>query len=96
MSAIRRQKIDKLIEHAKSIEPKLKEQIAKEMREEFENTPILKEIGEKFEIDKEKLKEQTKERLVSELKKYALNEYTPNRKTLAEYIEVMMLRLGYE
>ena len=96
MSATRKQKIDKLLNHAKTILPKIEAQIKKDMKDAFESNTFLKEVGEKFEIDRNELKEQVKERLIEDLKKYALKEYSPNRKTLSEYVEIVLLRLGYE
>lgn len=92
----RQQKIEKLIEYSKSILPKIEAQITKEMQEEIDNDPYTKHLKEKPQIDQNKLKTRTKEQLIEDLKKYALKEFAPNRKTLSEYLEVVLLKLGYE
>ena len=93
MSAIRRQKIEKLIEYTKTIEPKLREQITTEMQQEIDQDPYLSELTEKPEIDKTELTERLKDAMHQELWQYALKEFPENnKKTLKEYTQRAMMQ----
>jgi len=92
MSAIRRQKIERLIEHAKTIEPKLKERIKTEMQKEISEN--YKYYDEKPDIDETELSERLKDAVRQELRNFALKEFPENNpKTLREYTERAMIQI---
>lgn len=95
MSQIKRQrKIDFLLQHAKTIEPKIREQTKKKMQQEIEANPAFQYITEKPTINETEFEKRVKHELKQELMTFALLEFPENnRKTLKEYVERAMMQL---
>lgn len=94
MSAIRKAKIETLREYAKTIEPKLKEQIRAEMQKEIDEDPLNQYLDKKPTINENELKDRAEDAVRQELRNFALKEFPENNpKTLREYIERALMQL---
>ena len=92
MSETRKRKIEQLVQHAKTIAPKLKEQIKTEMQQEINEN--YKYYDEKPDIDQKELTERVKDAIREELWNFALKEFPENNKaTIKEYIQRAMMQI---